>query len=205
MQLEAGVSDGRNPKRNAWPRARILFLFAVFLSAVLVASLRPGSPVAASQMSAIVQPGACPPRAPSHVPKNAWAPAREQLAPKGAVALRLCRYLGLNTPHPLALARSRLVTQQPLIAHLVGELDTLPPYPKGVAFSCPAGDGSQVLALLAYPHDQRVTVAVEETGCENATNGDVGRLASGYHDMPTAGRLQTELRKLTTPASGNAR
>jgi hypothetical protein len=109
----------------------------------------------------------------------------------------------VNGATPLRLERSRLVADTKLVTHLVDEFDALPPYPRGVAFSCPSDDGSQVLALLAYPHGQRVTVAVEETGCEVATNGDVGRLANGYGNTPVGPRLVAELKALTAPGDGH--
>ena len=123
--------------------------------------------------------------------------------PQGPGALRLCRYLGANTSLPLSLARSRLVTQPTLVAHLVNEFDTLPPYPKQTFF-CPLDDGSQILALLVYSDGERVTVALDRTGCRRVTNGDLVRIANGYHDTPVAERLNTELWKLTAPVSGGA-
>jgi hypothetical protein len=149
------------------------------------------------------QPSACPPRALSHVSSDGWSAARAQLAPTGPVALRLCRYLGSDTSLPLGLARSRLLTQPKLIAHLVDEFDTLPPYPRR-PFFCPLDDESQVLALLVYSGGERVTVALDRTGCRRVTNGDLVRIASGYHDTPFAQRLNTELWKLTSPDNGNA-
>jgi hypothetical protein len=124
------------------------------------------------------------------------------LAPKGTVALRLCGYTGLNSAVPLQLERSLLVTDQGLLAHLVDEFDALPRYPNASLF-CTLDDGSQVLALLAYPHGRHVMVAVDETGCNRVTNGDVARIASGYDNTPVGPRLVAELKALTAPLRGD--
>jgi hypothetical protein len=54
--------------------------------------------------------------------------------------------------------------------------------------ACPADDGSQILALLAYPNGSQVTIGVELTGCQRVTNGDPVRIANGH--------LLTELAQL---------
>jgi len=128
-----------------------------------------------------------------------------ELVPDGPVALRLCRYAGINDPLPLALARSRIVTQKVLVAHLAQELDTLPPFPTGHPPHCPSDDGSQIVALFAYASSQHVTVAFDRTGCNRVTNGDLVRIANGYQDTPAAQHLNTELSRLTAPAEGSAR
>ncbi len=127
-----------------------------------------------------------------------------ELVPTGPVALRLCRYSGFNDQLPLALARSRIVTQKVLVAQLAQELDTLPPFPTRHPFHCPSDDGSQIVALFAYASSQHVTVAVDRTGCNRVTNGDLVRIANGYQDTPVAQHLNTELWRLTAPAAGSA-
>lgn len=156
--------------------------------------------VIATSGSAAQGPAApCPARAPSSVDHNPWAPAQRQLVPPGAVALRLCRYAGLNDPLPLTLTRSRLLTtEHALIVRLARELDALPPLRPGL-FACPADDGSEVVAMFAYaPHDN-VTVAFETSGCARVSNGDLVRSASA------AQPLHTELSNLTAPLTGDAR
>ncbi len=174
------------------PTAAVLALVAIAATGI------------AARASTGVQPRSCPARVLFHVPANDWAPARAQLAPRGAAALRLCGYAGLNGAAPLALERSLLVNDGGLIAHLVDEFDALPPYPKGGLF-CTLDDDSQVLALLTYPGGRRVTVALDETGCNRVSNGDVVRIASGYDNTPVGPRLVAELRALTAPVSGDAR
>jgi hypothetical protein len=150
--------------------------------------------------TARVQPAGCPARALARVPTNAWVAARGELAPAGAVALRLCRYGGLNGSAPLALARSWLVTAPAIVGRLAREFDALPAYPKGAIFHCPAEDGSQVLALFAYPSGERVVLALQLTGCRVVTNGDLQSLADGYANTPNGPRLVTELKTLTAIA-----
>jgi hypothetical protein len=94
------------------------------------------------------------------------------------------------------LARSRLVTQPGLVADLVRAFDALPPVPP-IPFHCPSDDGSEVVALAAYRGGESVTVELDRTGCQRVTNGDLIRIASGYHDTPGAQRLESELSTLT--------
>lgn len=128
--------------------------------------------------AATVVPPRCPERVVAHLGPEQWAAARQRLAPARASAIRLCRYAGPNARRPFALIGSRVVRGGRLVSGLVGELDTLRPLPKGV-ISCPEDDGSQMLALLAYPSRQVVTISAGLTGCRIVTNGSVVRTASG--------------------------
>jgi hypothetical protein len=177
-------------------------LFSGFIVAVVAMFAWSATNIAA-QASVSVQPVSCPPRVLFHVPKNDWAPASHELAPKGAAAVRLCGYPGVNGAVPLQLERSRLLTGERLVTSLVDEFDALPPYPKASLF-CGDDDDSQVLALLAYPGGRQVTVALDETGCNRVTNGDVVRIASGYGNTPVGPRLVAELKALTAPVRGDA-
>jgi hypothetical protein len=195
-------SDGvrsAGPPRS--PRRILAVVIGACLSFVLPALVAPTS----GRATADPQPFACPPHALLNVPANGWVAAREDLVPKGPVALRLCRYFGRSTALPLALARSQLLTQSALVASLVTEFDALPPFPPLV--HCAADDGPRVLALLVYAGGEHVTVALDTTDCHRVTNGNLVRLGSGYADSPSAvvaQRLSTELSKLTAPASGDA-
>jgi hypothetical protein len=177
-------------------------LFSGFIVAVVAMFAWSATNIAA-QASVSVQPVSCPPRVLFHVPKNDWAPASQELAPKGAAAVRLCGYPGVNGAVPLQLERSRLLTGERLVTSLVDEFDALPPYPKASLF-CGLDDGSQVLALLAYPGGRQVTVALDETGCNRVTNGDVVRIASGYGNTPVGPRLVAELKALAALLRGDA-
>ena len=99
------------------------------------------------------------------------------LAPPGTGAIRLCRYSGLNAHPRLALVGSRLLDSRTIVDQLVTELDRLPALRGAVA--CPADDGSQILALLAYPGGHQVSISVGLTGCALVTNGSVHRTAAG--------------------------
>lgn len=100
--------------------ARRAVLAGAALASVLAAGL-------VSRSAAAVQPAACPARAVARVPANGWSAARRELIPGAPGALRLCRYGGVNSTLPLALARSRLLTGRPPIARLTSEFDALPP------------------------------------------------------------------------------
>ena len=143
-------------------------------------------------------PAACAETPPARMAVDRWAPARARLAPRGAVAIRLCRYSGLNSHPPLALVRARLITDRALVDRLVGELDRLPATRGAVA--CPSDDGSQIVAQLAYDGGHRVAVRVGLSGCELVTNGSVHRIALGMGSPPAFGpQLVAQLKRLTTP------
>jgi hypothetical protein len=182
---------------------RAAWRFAALIPATVAVLAWAATNIAAGA-SASVPPRSCPPRVLFHVAKNDWAPASQELAPKNAATLRLCGYSGVNGMAPLQLERSRLVTDERLVTHLADEFDALPPYPKVSPF-CVLDDSSQVLALLAYPHGQQVTVALDETGCNRVTNGDVARIASGYGNTPGGPHLVAELKALAAPLHGDAR
>jgi hypothetical protein len=68
---------------------------------------------------------------------------------------------------------------------LVTEFDRLPSMQGAVA--CPSDDGSQILALLAYPGGHQVSISVGLTGCALVTNGSVHRTAAGFGTPRTFG------------------
>jgi hypothetical protein len=141
-------------------------------------------------------PPSCARKAPSRIPAETWSAARRQLAPTGAIAIRLCRYAGLDGHPPLALTRSALVTASPLVSELVREFDELPI--QHGAIGCPFDDDSQIVALLGYPGAHTVTISVHLLGCNYVTNGSVIRLAIGQGSPPAVSRhLVSQLERLT--------
>ena len=155
-----------------------------------------------------------PPRCPQHgsaivraraFGSSGWAAAHKQLAPAGSSTIRLCRYAG--RPH-IALVSSRLLGGRPLVAGLVRELDRLPAFPAGPV-NCPNDNGSQILALIAYP-GHALTISVDLTGCRLVTNGSVGRTAAGMGSPAAFGpQLVAQLERLVAARqrsnSGRAR
>ncbi len=172
-------------------------VLAIVGAAACGASHASSSAAAASTPAHRVEPPPCAQtRKPDAVAHNPWAQARKRLAPAGPDAMRLCRYGGLNASPPNGLVHSRLVSGRAIITRLVGQFNQLPPFPPG-AFACPSDDGTQILALLAYPNGKQVTIAVSLTGCEGVTNGDVDRVANGYGSHPRVGPdLLSELERL---------
>jgi hypothetical protein len=161
----------------------------------LALALVAGVVVAASGTSqaSTPTPAQCAAKAPIELPVNAWAPARRLLAPAGASALRLCRYNALGTRPLRGLARSALVTSAATVKAIVTELDQLPAVPRG-AFSCPADDGAEIDALLAYAGGNGVVVQIELGGCATVSNGSVVR----WLGSSKAGReLLAQTEKLT--------
>ena len=130
-------------------------------------------------------PPRCPHTAPVRLPGERWPPARRQLAPAGASAIRLCRYAGLNARPRFALVRSRLLRDGRLVRILVHAFDGLPLFPRGPV-NCPNDDGSQIVALLAYPNDHVVTISIGLTGCRGVGNGSVARSALPFGHPPPA-------------------
>jgi hypothetical protein len=70
-----------------------------------------------------------------------------------------------------------LLGERAAVTRLTGEFDELQPMRGG--FACPVDDGSEIVALLAYPHGRSVTISVNLRGCNSVTNGDVFRTALG--------------------------
>lgn len=140
-------------------------------------------------------PAGCAARGAGAVSYNGWRAAGVTLAPSGARAIRLCRYGGLPA---LRLQASRLLTGAS-VKELTAEFDRLPALrPDHPATACPADFGSRVIAHLAYPDGQQVTIAVALTGCNHLTNGNLRRSAAGFGHPPTYGpRLIAELERLT--------
>jgi len=112
------------------------------------------------------------------LPVNAWAPARSELAPPGASAVRLCRYNALGVKPLRGLAAAALVSDSAAVGRIVHELDSLPKPPRQ-AF-CPMDNGAVIDLLIAYGStDHGVFVQVDLTGCTTVDNGSVIRTAAG--------------------------
>jgi hypothetical protein len=144
-----------------------------FAAALVAALIALGD--AAAQASTTT-PARCAGKAPIELPVNAWAPAHKQLAPPGAKAIRLCRYNALGTRPLRGLARSALLTSARTVQAIVSELEALPAFPRR-PLSCPADDGAQIDALLAYAGGNGVLVQIDLTGCTTVSNGSVVRWA----------------------------
>jgi hypothetical protein len=124
-------------------------------------------------------------------PVASRAGASTSLVPPGADAVLLCGYAGLNPPAKAGrLTGSRLVTAPAEVKLLTRELDAIAPTPPGVVFSCPMDDGSEILAVFAYPSGAADPVTVSVNGCTTATNGHVTRMAGAA----IVGRLEALVR-----------
>ena len=134
---------------------------------------------------------ACSPKTPAQVSANPWPRARHRLAPTGARAVRLCRYSGLNDKPRLALIQSALIRSPKTVSRLVAEFDQVPP-PSTRPVACPADDGSEIVAHLAYRSGHSVRIDVHLSGCGGFSNGDVGGAGSGER----ASALVSELERL---------
>lgn len=139
----------------------------------------------------------CPRTGPQHVQRNSWAAAHRQLAPKGALAIRLCRYAGLNA-HPRGkLVAARLVFGHRTIAMLTREFDSLKRFPRR-AIACPRDADAEVLATFVYSHAHQVRIQVHLQGCNPVSNGNLIRTAANLNGKnPDGPRLLAHLRQLT--------
>lgn len=144
-----------------------------------------------------VAPAPCPAHAATTLRAPGWPAARSTLAPPGVVAIRLCRYSGLNARPRLALTRGRLFTGAARVTGLVRNLDRLPAFGPG-AVACPNDDGSEILAILVYPSGRGQRISVGLGGCSAVTNGIVVRTAEGFGVPRAYGpQLLAELVRLT--------
>ncbi len=139
-------------------------------------------------------PAKCVRRAPDHISPNTWPPTRRELAPKGAIAIRLCRYGVLPG---VRLQGATLLTAPSAVKRLVADFDSLPKEPRRVV--CPVDLGSGIVALVTYRAGPRVAIAVHLTGCALAMNGNLIRSASGFATTSRSGpELLAQLRRLTS-------
>ncbi len=123
--------------------------------------------------------------------------------PPGAVAARLCSYSGLGKSHgrfpPLSLIRSRLVDTAGPLAELAADFNALPPVPQTL-IQCPLGDGSAIVAFIAYPGGPPLTMTLRDNGCAEATNGALVSFAYPTAHNPAGGKLHDELHRLLEPS-----
>lgn len=121
----------------------------------------------------------CPPTDRHPVVSQGTAAAKV-LVPRGARDVLLCRYRGVNPTPELAgrLTVSRRVKSRAAIKRLTREFDALRPVPPGNGVTtCPADDGSKVIAFFRYARAPDDPVTVNLRGCRSVTNGQIGRSA----------------------------
>lgn len=81
----------------------------------------------------------------------------------------VCRYEGLNDPHPHRLARSADAGIEQA-AYLAKNLNL--GKPMSGTINCPNDDGSAALLVFGFPDGHRSAVRVGLNGCQIATNGE---------------------------------
>jgi hypothetical protein len=122
---------------------------------------------------------------------NRNARSKTTLVPRGASALLLCRYYGLNAgARSELLAGSATVSDAATIARLAAELDTLPRLRRGIY--CPMDDESAIVAIFRYRNAPADPVQIHLKGCRLVSNGQVARTAIS----PTGARLIRQLEAL---------
>jgi hypothetical protein len=90
----------------------------------------------------------------------------------------VCRYQGLDDPHPRTLDRhADLDAAQ--ATRLATAFDKTKVWPKNTRFPCPADFGANQLVEFGYPNQGPVDVIVSATGCTPASNGHRDTLFAG--------------------------
>jgi hypothetical protein len=109
------------------------------------------------------------PSCPTTLPATFPATAGSAVVPGAPTIAAVCRYAGLNDPHPNTIAQSATVTGAKL-GQLVSGLNAARPFPAG-ARNCPADLGLYDLIVFGYPSAGPVDVRVSMSGCTAVTNG----------------------------------
>lgn len=102
--------------------------------------------------------------------------ATNTLVPSGATSLAICRYEGMNPPPTGAqfqLLAAGKVTDPNAINQITTSINVLSA--DTGSSSCPAEDGSAVLAIFRYPSGSADPVRMDLGGCGGVTNGHVKR------------------------------
>lgn len=152
-------------------------LGAGFLSVQGTASA--GTPKLHSCPDRLVQPKA-----------SSWAPAHRKLVPAGPVAVRFCRYRGLNAHPPL----SGVFDGFPILnlSRVVHDFDAVPA--SSGSSTCLNDDGVATLVTFAYRSGHTVTISVDLGGCGLLSNGSVHRRAVGRYQ-----RLIADVKRASSP------
>jgi len=122
-----------------------------------------------------VADGRCPQQKPQYVANHGQG-LGDSLVPVTATSMIVCRYDGLNGPHPLALAGQGTVTDSATVKSWRKRFNALPK-PGSGRVNCPNDDGSGLLAGFLGSHGAATVVEVNLAGCQFATNGTIARNA----------------------------
>ena len=110
------------------------------------------------------------PSCPRHAPK----PVSQGLTTKkfvrpDAIALRLCRYFGINWGDSQGLRDQRLIHSGLTIRSITHTFNRLKDPPRGIF--CMKDDASELLVVFGYPNASAERVVVKLTGCRFTMNG----------------------------------
>lgn len=121
------------------------------------------------------------------------------LAPSNPAKGLICRYTPLDGLQRAGIRYGVLYRSIPLTraiaVRLAGDLDRIPPVPRGAVYSCPADFAQYDILILAYGGHQDVDLQVSQTGCRAINNGYVGRLDVSSQ----AGRFATDFDEVAGP------
>lgn len=143
-------------------------LVAVLSGAIVIAS----GPAAgrSRQISREADSQSCP-RHYHRPPFTDYPALHRMMVPRGPGQAVLCRYAGLNAPHPQALVGSGIVPGRDAdLRRVVRIYNALPPPPAGPT-ACPADSGREITVKFRYRDRGSDFVNQELTGCRVGTNG----------------------------------
>jgi hypothetical protein len=117
-------------------------------------------------------PATCPTSLPTNSPTGFHYPdaPATSMAPGTPDHATVCRYQGLNDPHPRTKAKSVELTA-PQAAKLATALNSAKQPQPGANYPCPADFGVYDLVLFDYADRGPVDVLVSASGCATASNG----------------------------------
>jgi hypothetical protein len=118
------------------------------------------------------QPANCPTSLPVNTPTGFHYPdaPATAMAPGTPDHATVCRYQGLNDPHPGTRAKS-VDLAAPQAVRLAAALNSAQQAKPGASYPCPADFGVYDLVLFGYADRGPVDVLVAATGCATVSNG----------------------------------
>jgi hypothetical protein len=112
-----------------------------------------------------------------------------ELVPGTPCSVVLSRYAGLPAHVGTKLVGRVELRSPPLLRRLTNEFNALPPHVTGTIV-CPNDRGSEIVAILKYPHRQDLRLTVTLTGCSGVLRGSVTRSALGRPGAKLIGQLE---------------
>jgi hypothetical protein len=158
--------------------AAVLAASAVALIAACGTQAQPAHLAVGSTQPA--RPATCPTSLPANTPTGYHYPdaPSNAMAPGTPDQATVCRYQGLNDPHPRTRAKSVELTA-PQAVRLAAALNSARQATPGARYPCPADFGVYDLVRFGYADRGPVDVLVAATGCTAVSNGHRDAMFAG--------------------------